>query len=57
MFKIETLTTDEEARTLTLSEQLFHEALADSPESKARYHVKMTRARILTSYTGIMTRI
>lgn len=40
MFKIETLTTDEEARTLTLSEQLFHEALADSPESKARYHVK-----------------
>ena len=40
MFKIETLRTDEEAKTLKLSENLFHEALKDKPESKARYHVK-----------------
>ena len=40
MFKIETLRAEEEAKTLNLSENLFHEALKDKPESKARFHVK-----------------
>ncbi|MCR4745773.1 MAG: hypothetical protein K5894_11180, partial [Lachnospiraceae bacterium] len=40
MFKIENLTTDEEVKTLTLSDRLFHEALEYCPESKARFHVK-----------------
>ena len=43
MFKIETLRADEEAKTLKLSEKLFHEALKDTPESKARFHVKNDR--------------
>ena len=43
MFKIETLRADEEAKTLKLSEYLFHEALKDTPESKARFHVKNDR--------------
>ncbi|MBR3039288.1 MAG: hypothetical protein IKI20_01340 [Lachnospiraceae bacterium] len=40
MFKIETFRADEEAKTLKLSENLFHEALQNEPESKARFHVK-----------------
>ncbi|MCR5542629.1 MAG: hypothetical protein K6F55_00645 [Eubacterium sp.] len=40
MFKIETLRAEEEAKTLNLSEKLFHEALKYKPESKARFHVK-----------------
>ena len=39
MFKIESLR-EEEAKTLSLSENLFHEALKCNPESKARFHVK-----------------
>ena len=38
MFKIESLR-EEEAKTLSLSENLFHEALKCNPESKARFHV------------------
>ena len=40
MFKIESLKADEDARILSLSENLFHEALQYMPESKARFHVK-----------------
>ena len=40
MFKIETLRADVEAKTLKLSENLFHEALKIKPESKDRFHVK-----------------
>ena len=40
MFKIETLRADEEAKTLRLTENLFHEALQNKPESKERFHVK-----------------
>lgn len=40
MFKIEEFLQDEDAKTLTLSENLFHDALKDRPQSKARYHVK-----------------
>ncbi|XME03561.1 hypothetical protein QYZ88_005115 [Lachnospiraceae bacterium C1.1] len=40
MFKIESVRTDEEAKTLVLSDSLFHDALKDEPASKARYHVK-----------------
>ena len=43
MFKIENLTTAEDIRTLAISDNLFHEALKDKPESKARYHVKNDR--------------
>ena len=39
MFKIETFRAEEEAKTLKLSENLFHEALQNEPESKARFHV------------------
>ena len=39
MFKIESLR-EEEAKTLSLSENLFHEALKYKPESRARFHVK-----------------
>ncbi len=39
MFKIESLR-EEEVKTLSLSENLFHEALKYKPESKARFHVK-----------------
>ena len=41
MFKIETLRADEDAITLNMSENLFHEALQHKLESKARFHVKM----------------
>ena len=40
MFKIETLRAEEEAKTLNLSENLFHVALEYKPESKNRFHVK-----------------
>ncbi len=40
MFKIESVRADEEAKTLVLSDSLFHDALKDEPASKARYHVK-----------------
>ena len=40
MFKIETLRADVEAKTLKLSEDLFHEVLKIKPESKDRFHVK-----------------
>ena len=40
MFKIESLRADEDARTLSLSADLFHEALQYKPESKVRFHVK-----------------
>ena len=43
MFKIETLNPEIDAKTLQLSDQLFHEALRDAPESKARFHVKNPR--------------
>ena len=43
MFKIEALRAEEEAKTLNLSENLFHEALKYKPESKARFHVKNDR--------------
>ena len=43
MFKIEALRAEEEAKTLNLSENLFHEALKFKPESKARFHVKNDR--------------
>ena len=39
MFKIEAYNPEIEATTLKLSEQLFHEALKEKPESKARFHV------------------
>ena len=40
MFKIEALNPDMEARTLRLSDLLFHEALREKPESKTRFHVE-----------------
>ncbi|MBR4173925.1 MAG: hypothetical protein IKR56_01130 [Lachnospiraceae bacterium] len=40
MFKIENLRNDEDAKTLVLSDRLFHEALKGNPESKERFHVK-----------------
>ena len=40
MFKIESVITDDEAKTLVLSDRLFHDALKDKPSSKTRYHVK-----------------
>ena len=43
MFKIEALRAEEEAKTLNLSENLFHEALKFKPESKDRFHVKNDR--------------
>ena len=39
MFKIEAYDSGIEAKTLKLSDQLFHEALKDGPESKSRFHV------------------
>ncbi len=39
MFKIEAYNPETDAITLELSEQLFHEALKEKPESKARFHV------------------
>ena len=43
MFKLEPLNTEIEAKTLLLSDRLFHEALRQNPESKARFHVKNDR--------------
>ena len=43
MFKIENVSEYEEAKTLNLSDNLFHEALETNPESKARFHVKNDR--------------
>jgi len=39
MFRIEAYDSETEAKTLKLSDQLFHEALKEKPESKARFHV------------------
>lgn len=43
MFKLEPLNTGIEAKTLPLSDRLFHEALREAPESAARFHVKNDR--------------
>ena len=40
MFKVEPLNLEIEAKTLSLSGQLFHEALQEAPESADRFHVK-----------------
>lgn len=39
MFKLEEFNPNEEAITLKLSDKLFHEALAEEPESMMRFHV------------------
>ena len=39
MFKLEKLDPQAEAKTLRMSDALFHEALREEPESKARFHV------------------
>ena len=52
MFKLEPLNTEIEAKTLPLSDRLFHEALREAPESAARFTSIMTGARTLTSSTG-----
>ena len=43
MFRLEPWNPDIEAKTLRLQEQLFHEALKEAPESKARFHVSNDR--------------
>ena len=43
MYKIENLRAEEDAKTLILSDNLFHEALESKPESKSRFHVKNDR--------------
>ena len=43
MFKLEPLNTEIEAKTLPLSDRLFHVALWEAPESAARFHVKNDR--------------
>lgn len=43
MFKLEPLNTEIEAKTLPLSDRLFHVALREAPESAARFHVKNDR--------------
>ena len=43
MFKLETFNPEAEAKTLRLSDQLFHEALKEIPQSMARFHVKNER--------------
>lgn len=53
MFKIEALRAEEEARTLTLSDNLFHEALQSNPESKARFHVKNNKGRLSENRSGL----
>ena len=40
MFKLEAFNPEVEAKTLQLSDQLFHEALKEVPQSMARFHVK-----------------
>lgn len=40
MFRIEALNSEIEAKELSLSDHLFHEALRLQPESKTRFHVK-----------------
>ena len=40
MFRIEALNSEIEAKELSLSDHLFHEALCLQPESKTRFHVK-----------------
>ena len=40
MFKIEEFRADEDAKTLNLSDNLFHEALESNPGSKSRFHVR-----------------
>lgn len=43
MFKLEPLNPEMEAKTLPLSDRLFHDALREAPESAARFHVKNDR--------------
>ncbi len=43
MFKIENRIIDEEARTLTLTDRLFHEALGYNLKSKTRFHIKNSK--------------
>ena len=43
MFKIEALNSEIEAKTLKLSDRLFHEALRQETESMTRFHVKNDR--------------
>ena len=43
MFKLEPLNNEIEAKTLPLSDRLFHVALREAPESAARFHVKNDR--------------
>ena len=43
MFKLEPLNSEIEAKTLPLSERIFHEALREAPESAARFHIKNDR--------------
>lgn len=40
MFILEPLNSEIEAKTLSLNEHLFHDALKEMPESKARFHIK-----------------
>ena len=40
MFRIDALNSEIEAKELSLSDHLFHEALRLQPESKTRFHVK-----------------
>ncbi|MBQ6780031.1 MAG: hypothetical protein IJP62_02245 [Treponema sp.] len=50
MFKIENFNPEEEAKTLNLSDRLFHEALSEEPESKTRFHVKNGRGDTQSSF-------
>ena len=43
MFKLEPFNPEAEAKTLRLSDQLFHEALKEVPQSMERFHVKNDR--------------
>ena len=43
MFKLEPFNPEAEAKTLKLSDQLFHEALKEIPQSMARFHVTNDR--------------
>ncbi len=43
MFKLEAFNPEAEAKTLKLSDQLFHEALKEIPQSMARFHVTNDR--------------
>lgn len=54
MFKLEAFNPEAEAKNLRLSDQLFHEALKEVPQSMARFHVANGRGA-KTSISSIGT--